>query len=251
MKKKLLALLALAAAVAPSCNKQDTQTPTPIVSVRFAVGGYESGYFPTKGMTEAITATLPEVLDLTLTNTATGVAYTTTTGATIDIPVGNYSVTGGYTPEVVHQVYGSALFISHAPKVVISEAVDVVEGVGQYTLTAQYQCVALAVPDAEVSRWLGADSNKNGYEINFLTDGAYRWVFLSGEIGDARYFLTTLYPADGTAYRTYHIVTSAKFQMNFDDCVIVQPGRWYILRASDAVMQSGTFGVMWPDWLQG
>lgn len=250
MRNFCFALLALAALAAPSCNKQDTQTQTPIVSVRFAVGGY-SGQMPTKGMPDAIAATLPEVLDLTLTNTATGVAYTTTTGAAVDIPVGTYNITGGYTPAVVHQVYGSALFISHAPKVVISEAVEVTEGVAQYTLTAQYQCIALAVPDAEITRWLGADNNKNGYDIDFLTEGPYRWVFLSGEIGDARYFLTTLYPADGTAYRTYHIVTNPKYQMNFDDCLLVTPGYWYILRASDSATQSGVFSVSWPAWVQG
>lgn len=251
MKKKLLALLALAAAIAPSCNKQDTQTPTPIVSVRFNLGGIESGQFPTKGMADAITATLPAVLDLTLTNTATGVTYTTTTGTAVEIPVGTYSVTGGYTPDIVHQVYGATLFISHAPKVAVSEAVEVTEGVAQYTLTAQYQCVALAVPDAEVTKWQGADNNKNGYEIDFLREGAYRWVFLSGEIGDSRYFVTTLYPADGTAYRTYHIVENTRFQINFSDCLVVTPGHWYILRASDSVMQSGSFGVTWPAWSQG
>lgn len=139
MKKILLALLALASAVA--CTKQAPTTP--IVRVSFSVG--EFGYFPTKGLPEAISATLPETLDLTLTNSETGTTYTTTTGASIELPVGTYAVTGGYTPEATTAIYGNSVFLSKTPKVSISQDVQIVEGVSSYTLQAVYQSCALAV----------------------------------------------------------------------------------------------------------
>lgn len=251
MKKVLLALLALAASVAPSCNKQDTTTPAPLVSVTFAVGGYDSGYFPTRAMADAISATLPASLDLQLTNTATGVTYSAVTGQAVEIPTGTYSVTGGYIPESTKNIYGSAVYLSHSPQVGIDQEVEVVEGVTSYTLTAVYQSCALVTITAEVARWLGATSDREGFDVETMEDGIYSWTFLSGDLAESRYFHTYLTPADGSQQRSYTIIANPSMQMNFSDALVVAPGRWYILRASDAEIQSGGFSVEWPAWTQG
>lgn len=244
MKKMLLALLALASAVA--CTKQ-APTTTPIVRVSFSVG--EFGYFPTKGLPEAISATLPETLDLTLTNSETGAVYTTTTGTSIELPVGTYAVTGGYTPEATTAIYGNSVFLSKTPKVSVSQDVQIMEGVSSYTLQAVYQSCALAVRASEVTRWTGA-ANREGFTIDAMETDGYLWTFLSGELGSSRYFYTYLQPVTGQQ-KSFTIVADPALQMNFSDALVVSPGRWYILRVSDTATQSGSFGIAWPEWSQG
>lgn len=244
MKRTILALLALGALLAPSCNKQ-----TPLVRLCFSVGEY--GYFPTKGMADAISATLPSSLDLTLKNNATGATYSTTTGQVIELPAGTYTITGDYSPEATKMIYGNALYLSHSPKVSVSEVVEIVPGTTEYNLTANYESLALAVVTQEVDRWMGATSTREGFDIETLTEGAFQWTFLSGDMTTDRRFQTTIKPADGTAMKTFTIIGNPELQQNFADAVLAEPGRWYILRVSDAEILSGSIALEWPAWTQG
>lgn len=228
-----------------SCTKQETE----LVSIRFAVGEY--GYFPTKGMADAIGATLPESLDLTIKNTSTGATYTTATGQDIEVPVGTYTITGTYTPEATKLIHGYSVFLSHSPKVSISQEVEVTAGQSVYALTANYESLALAIVGSEVTKWQGSTGNREGFEVESLTEGIYEWTFLSGDLGTDKYFHTTLTPADGTASKGFTIIANPEMQMNFSDALLVEPGKWYILRVSDAEIQAGSFAVEWPEWTQG
>lgn len=251
MKKALLFLGALAAAISPSCRKQDTiTTPDTIVEAVFEVGGYAVGTFPTKGMADVIEATLPTSLLLTLTNTATQAQYTTETGEPINIPVGTYSVTACNDPEATQEIAGTALFLSHTPRVRIDTEVQVVAGVGAYSLTATYESVALVTLSAEVSSWTGATSGQVGFTVDAIESGVYRWTFLTGNIRDKK-FITTLAPAGGGRSRNFTIVGNESLLMNYDDALLVSPGHWYILHPSDNVTQSGGFSVEFPEWTQG
>lgn len=249
MKKIFLALLALAAAVAPSCTKQDTDTPFSTTAI-FTLDGFDTGLFPTKGMAEVIAATLPESLELSVQNTATGTTYTTTTGEPINIPVGTYRVTACNNPTSVKEITGSALFLSHVPRVRVDAEVEVVAGVGSYPLTAAYESVALAILTSETSGWAGTNSSKQGFEVEAITSGIYKWTFLTGDIA-ARKFVTTLTPAGGGATRSFTIVGNAELLANYSDALLVVPGHWYVLHPSDAATQSGGFSVSFPDWTAG
>ena len=248
MRERLLLLVALLA-IAASCCKQDIPTTfdNP-VSVTFEVGSY--GSFPTKGMADAIAETLPAALDLQLTNNATGATYPATTGTAVEIPAGTYSVSGGYTPEATHAVYGTSIYLSHAPKVSISQEVEVTAGMGTCTLTASYESCALVVLDAEVSRWTGATNNREGFDVDALEYGIYKWTFLTGALTSGRYFHTYLKPAEGEQV-SFTIVGDPSLQANFEDALVVTPGKWYLLRTGTGDIEAGTFSVEWPAWTQG
>lgn len=249
MKRTLLALLALAAAVAPSCTKQDIDTTFSTTAV-FTLNGFDTGQFPTRGMAEVIAATLPESLELSVQNTATGTTYTTTTGEPINIPVGTYRVTACNNPASVKEISGSALFLSHVPRVRVDAEVEVVAGVGYYPLTAAYESIALAILTSETSGWAGTNSSKQGFEIEAITSGIYKWTFLTGDIA-GRKFVTTLTPSGCGASRSFTIVGNAELLANYSDALLVAPGHWYILHPTDEDMQSGGFSVEFPTWTAG
>ena len=234
-----------------SCTALDDPAPgvgTP-VSVTFEVGSY--GSFPTKGMADAIAATLPATLDLQLTNTATGATYTAQTGAAVEIPAGTYEVTGGYTPDATNSVYGTSIYLSKAPKVSVAQDVTIAAGTGTYTLTAIYESCALVTLSSEVERWTGATNKKEGFDVDALEHGVYRWTFLTGELTEGRYFHTYLKPSDGSAQVSYTIIGDPALQTNFSDALVVVPGKWYLLRAGDDDVTAGTFAVEWPAWTEG
>lgn len=250
MKKALTfaGVLAIAVTLLCSCSKQDA--PTPTTTAVFTLDAYDVGTFPTKGMAEVIAATLPPSLDLVVQNTATGTKYTTSTGEPINIPVGTYHVTACNEPEVVQDVNGTALFLTHQPRVRVDTQVEVVEGVGSYSLTGTYESVALVTIASETSAWSGATASKVGFTIDAITSGVYKWTFLTGDI-PGRKFVTTLTPTGGGAARSFTIVGNEELLKNYDDAFLVAPGHWYILHPSDNVSQSGGFSVDFPTWTQG
>ena len=249
MKKILPALLALAAAVAPSCTQQDI--PQPSTTAVFTLGSFDTGLFPTKGMAEVIGATLPASLELSVQNTSTGATYTTTTGEPINIPVGTYHVTASNAPSSTHNIVGTALYLTHEPRVRVDASVDVTQGVGTYELTATYESAAIAVVSSETSGWTGTTSGKEGFAIDAITSGIYKWTFLTGDI-TTRTFFTTLTPAAGGAARSYTLCgSSTTLAQHTADGVLVAPGHWYILHPTDGAMQSGSFSVEFPTWTEG
>lgn len=248
MKKRLLIASVLLAVAA--CTKQAPDFPGHFVSVTFEVGTYV-GNFPTKGMADAIAATLPAALDLYLTNTDTGTSYTAQTGRAVELPEGTYSVTGGFTPDATKAIYGNSLYLSNAPKVSVSQDVTITAGMGTCTLLASYESAALVTISDEVQRWTGATSNKEGFDVDALETGIYRWTFITGDFSTNRYFHTYLKPKDGGEQVGYTIVTNPSMQTTFSDALVVDFGKWYLLRAGEGEIQAGAFAVEWPVWTQG
>lgn len=122
MKKILLFLLLAAVA----CTKPATQ----LVSVRFDYTT-ESGQFPTKSIADEIMATLPASLDLVLTD-AYGKTWNVTTRQEITIPVGTYSITGGYSPDAV-QTIASGKYTTLSPIIEVNDSVAIVEGFNPFS----------------------------------------------------------------------------------------------------------------------
>lgn len=250
MNKALILLGVLAIAVTPSCTKQDSLPHTTATAV-FTLDGFDTGLFPTKGMAEVIAATLPASLELTVQNTATGASYTTGTGEPINIPVGTYHVTACNEPAATQNIVGTALYLTHVPRVRVDVSVTVTAGVGTYPLTASYESAALAILSSETSAWTGTTSSKQGFAIDAIESGAYRWTFLTGDLA-TRTFFTTLTPAAGGAARSYTICGSeTTLASHTADGLLVAPGHWYILHPTDGAMQSGGFSVDFPTWTAG
>lgn len=232
----------MAIAVVAACSKeQGTQ------SVTFTIGGY--GIFPTKGMSEAIATTLPQSLELTLTNKSTGVSYSATTGEEVSVPTGVYRVQGSNSPAALKNIYGIMLTLTHEPKIIVEEDVAIVDGVNAYSLTATYASAALVTLASETSSWRGTINNSE-VDIPTLEHGDYRWVYITGDL-TCRPFPTTLSPIGGGDARLFTIVGSSDLLMSASNGVLVRPGFWYVLHPSDESLQAGGFSINFPEWAIG
>ena len=240
--KRLTLLLAAAIVALASCTKEKHP-------VTFTIGGYDLGLFPTKGMSEAISTTLPQSIELTLTHKTTGKSYSVLTGEEINLPLGAYHVEGCNSPAATKNIYGIMLTLTHEPKIIVSEDVNVVEGEKSYTLTAAYGSAALVTLASETSSWKGMFGNAEA-EIPTLSYGDYRWTFITGDF-TSHPFPTTLTPANGGAVRTITIVGSKESLGSVSNGLVAYPGRWYVLHPSDDETQSGGFSLNFPEWALG
>lgn len=232
----------MAIAVIASCTKeQNTQ------SVTFTIGGY--GIFPTKSMSDAIETTLPQTLELTITNKSTGTSYSVKTGEEVSIPTGSYRVEGSNSPTALHNIYGIMLTLTQVPKVIVSEDVDVVDGKNSYSLTASYASAALVSLASETGSWKGTINN-NEIEIPAIEYGDYRWIYITGDL-TCRPFTTYLTPSGGGEARTFTISGNPDLLATTPNGILVSPGFWYILHPSDKTSQSGGFSIDFPKWAVG
>lgn len=240
MKKRLLLAVAFAA-IAASCTKQQEVADTTIVPVRISYT--TSGRFPTKGIADAILATLPESLTLTLTD-AEGYTYTAQTGQEIRLPVGTYSVTGGNKPAVVQYISsGSNRYTTHEPIVRVEDQLTITEGVTQYAVEASYGSFAVAVLPSEVALWEATFCGSVN-EVDCIKTDDLWLVFVTGNL------------TGGTSFRpvlTTHNLQVKQFNMytNTADTggIFAEWGKWYILHPF--TYQSGMLGLGLPEWTAG
>ena len=240
MKKRLLLAVAFAA-VAASCTKTGGETDH-LVAVRFEYTT-DSGRFPTKGVADVILSTLPASLPLTLTD-GSGNTWDVYTGQEVTLPVGTYSVDGGYAPEAAQYISGTTKYTSHSPTITIADEVEIVAGVSEYRVRATYGSAAVGVLPSEVSSWTA--TFKGGVEaVNCIKTDDLWLVFLNGNLTGAGSFYTTIATPRGTT-KEYKIYT------NTGDTggILAERGKWYILHP-DAVTQSGSLSLDLPEWTDG
>ena len=243
MKRTLLALTALAAAVAPSCTKQDNR---PSVPVTITISGYESGQMPTKGIAEEISATLPTRLSLKVTDRSSGQSFDVTTGMPCRLPVGTYSVAGGNDPELRQGIYGTTRYLSDTPKVVVEDELVVTADRTAYSVTASYRCFVLAVPTDEVKAWSGTFKAQPGIATTHLEADGLWWTFVVGDFGADYPFYTpiTLWDGDTLDYAFY----TRDIQPGG---ILAEYGKWYLLRPSSGSLQTGSLSLTLPAWTAG
>lgn len=204
----------------------------------------------TKAFPNAIVATLPQWMDITLTNVSTTEKITATTGELVTLPVGEYAVSGHFNPTRTQGVIGTAVYLSLQPAIYIDQNVTIYSGAVSYTLDAIYRSWVLAVDGDEVSKWTMIMDYKET-PVDFLLDGTTWWIFCTGEISN-RFITTKVTPTDtdGHAVTTFNLATSASYAAS-NDGYFVEPGKWYWLHPEEATTSNSTMGLRFPDWTYG
>lgn len=246
MKRLPLALIALGAVVAPvSCTKQDANPSPEYVTITLSLDAGDSGRFPTKGISEEIAATLPEQMTITLTNKASGEAFECTTGMACRIPVGTYTAFGRTAPEVRQEIYGTTHYTSAAPLVVVEQDLDVTEGKTSYSVTAEYRCFALVANRSDVAGWQ-VKSNGEWTALEKSTTSEIWWTFVVGDY-DAEHPLRTMVILPDNSGLDYTFYTSNLQEGG----LLAEWGKWYLLRPGSSTMQTGSLGLVLPEWTAG
>lgn len=242
MQRIQTALSALAATVAVlcACNKQDTPD-TGLVPVRISYT--TSGRFPTKGIADAILATLPESLTLTLTD-ADGATYTAQTGQEIRLPLGTYSVTGGNNPAVVQYITSSSnRYTTHEPIIRVDDQITISEGVTDYAVEATYGSFAVAVLPSETLLFEATFSGSVKAVDCIKTDDLWL-VFVTGNLTGGSSFRPVLTTHSGKV-KQFNMYTNA----GDTGGIFAEWGKWYILHPQ--TYQSGVLGAALPEWTAG
>ena len=234
MRKILTALLTL---LTVACAKTPQQFVT--VSFDFTI---QSGQIPTKSIPDAIAATIPASLDLVLTS-SDGKTYSTTTGQEISLPVGRYSVTGGYSPSEVQVVASGRSYTTHSPIIEVNDSVTIVEDVTSYQVAGEYKSFAVCVLPEEVSTWTAVFRGANA-EIDCVKTSDLWFVFVTGNLTGGSAFMTKVETANGE-YKEYTLYTNP----NDTQGIRAYYGKWYLLRPF--TFQSGAIGISLPEWESG
>ena len=204
----------------------------------------------TKAFPNVIVATFPTTLSLTVTNKATGSKFTVNTGEEVQIPVGEYSVSGKYAPKASQAVLGTSVYLSKSPAFSILQDVSIATNIEECSLTVNYQSWVLAVDSNEVSKW-SMSMNYNATDIDFMTDGDTWWIFCTGDLSE-RFVTTTITPKDidGHTATTFNLTTSASYAAS-NGGYVVQPGKWYWLHPEGVTTGSAQFTFSFPTWQDG
>lgn len=231
---KRIALLAITL-MALSCTKQEEYT-----TLRFGLEGVEE-HSITKATTDsvrtAIAQQIPTTLDLTLTRKKSGKTYKVTTGQSITIPVGEYSIKGTATSQTKDAFSRQSLWASTTASISIDEDVTVTTGTNSYELTPKFDCFAIvALSDVKSYDYAYANdrysASEEGIKVRF-----FHW--------DNNYELTvTAIPKD------YDTKDDARFIFGGTG-VQPQEGRYYILHPEAVTTEEGGFILNTDTWTEG
>ena len=225
MKKYLI----LAAILAVSCSKTE----------QFATISF--GMFEEHSITKstaddvrtAIVSRIPSEVELTLTRSKTGKTYTVSTGESITLPVGEYTVKGSVTPSSITNFPRSGMWAAETASVSINEKVNVVSGTDTYTLTPNFTCFAIAIGD-DTASFSWAHANVTGSATGLMFFG---W--------DNNYELSvTAKPAD------YDSREDVRFTFGGAG-VQAQNGKFYILHTDAVTTEEGGFIFNIASWSEG
>lgn len=222
-------ILILAAILAVSCAKQEE-----FATISFGVVEEHS---ITKSTADDVRATIltkvPSSVPLTLTRTKTGKTYSVSTGESITLPVGEYSVKGSVTPSSVTNFPRSGMWAAETASVSINEKVNVVPGTDTYTLTPNFTCFAIALGDDTASfSWTHANATGSATSLMF-----FGW--------DNNYELSvTAKPSD------YDSREDVRFTFGGTG-VQAQNGKFYILHTEAVTTEEGGFTFNVATWQEG
>lgn len=238
--KKRLSLAVAFLVIAASCSK--TGGNERLVAVRFEYST-DAGRFPTKGISDVILSTLPASLSLTLTG-EDGQTWDVVTGQEVLLPLGTYSVDGGYSPDLVQNISSGTRYTSHSPVIRVADEVTIVEGVSEYRVAATYGSFAVGVLPSEVSGWTGIFQGVSA-EVNCIKTDDLWLIFATGNLTGGASLYTTITTPRGVS-KEYKIYTNT----GDSGGILAEFGKWYILHP-DSVTQSGTLALDLPEWTDG
>ena len=242
MKRTIIS--AIAALLLAACAELPTD-----VTVRFDIGGVQSGPMTKSAVGDAIAAT-QQYGTPTITLQSKTVAsrrVTVTAGQDASVPIDTYTATVDYRPtELMTCIVGP---VYATPSYAVDEEVKVIADKDRYTLTARFTCAAFVMNHADVSAYkvddrtgwktLGFDA-ASGYEV--------RYVKLTNPVESmAKTTLrATAVDADAREDAEYEIAW-----LGYTGEVTLEAGNWYLFPSRAVDMTSGTFGLSFGGFHEG
>lgn len=249
MRKIFTAIFALLALV--SCNNATSEldAPTKYKRVTITVNGARSGAI-TKATDDEVQAALSQVtltqsMSLRLTSKKTGTAYAVTVGEAVDLPVGEYTVYGEYTPPVIKEAYNA--FIFSEPCFYVEQDLAITEGVDTYTVDAIYLCAALAFDMTVTSKVEHRVESRSFEELSLSGDVpvvfARCTAYSSNDPYKVRVTSTNPLFTEPTEYSVIWVESGTGLH--------VQDGYWYLLTPDVPATTSGTLSLAMTAWQRG
>ena len=224
---KRLSLIVAVAGLVSCAALPETPATQQLVCVSF------SHTLNTKALPDAIAASMPASLPITLTSEDTGEVYKTETGKAVILPTGAYQVAGANKPRHTAEVIGSSVYLSAEPALSVAQRVEVVAGVEDYPLAAGVRSCILAVDPAEVKAW-SVSCNGETRAVPFADGGGVWWP------ADAQHVATT-----------FSLTTSVAIASQTDGARVIVPGRWYWLHPDEHPTQEGGLTLDLPEFSPG
>lgn len=226
--KKILCALALGAVLFASCTKEQTTTHSPKVR-QFSYEMCGNSMYSTKAVNssdvlQAINATLPESIALSLKSQSTRKYFSGKTGEGIVLPSDTYSVLGSVGGTPTSKEITTNGFLASTPKIDISQDLTITNDVTDYTLNATYGSFAIVIDATETEKAI-LTTYKGTEEIQFITSGDSRVTFAQGDFSNV-YVDITLIPIDKEKYKetNFKLSTTQHSGIGF-----VQNGLYYVL----------------------
>lgn len=248
--KKILCALALGAILFASCTKEQTTTQSPKVR-QFSYEMCGNSMYSTKAVNssdvlQAINATLPESINLSLKSHTTGKYFSGKTGEGIVLPSDTYSVLGSVGGTPTSREITTNGFLASTPKIDISQDLTITDDETEYVLNATYGSFALVVDATEVEK-ATLTTYKGTEEVQFISSGDSRITFAQGDFSSV-YVEITLTPIDKERYEdtTFKLSTTPHNGIGF-----VENGKYYVLHPVAGGQQPKVIGYDLPAFEEG
>lgn len=156
-----------------------------------------------------------------------GQVFNVESGQSIDVPVGDYHVTGTYAPAWKK---AGGLKYSAEPKYHVDSNITVEKGEGGYFVEGVYDCWALVLDNREIERYdIGDRSVDMAGGYTFYVAYVWEWADVT----------LTVVPLNTDIYDNTDVELDGQ-----------QVGNWYAFFA-DRVLQGSEFWIQLPDWNAG
>lgn len=250
--RKFYYVCALALAVAAAgCGK--VAEPEVLQRISVNVGSVQSGELGTKGVSDALALAGPTgTVQLNLIGLdVAGRQFSLAAGSEAVVPVGRYRVQGTYVGEEKGKANGNSIYWE--PSYSVNEEIEVEAGVEQYAVSAQYECWALVLDEAEVEKYrhkvtwssdwtdVTMKSAGTGYKVAYFGLSSVEWN--SAQAYWLKAVAADVNQQEDVDYRLVHV--------DWSGGVKVQKGKWYKFGARDVETQSGDIVIGMPEWQAG
>lgn len=238
--KKIL-LFAVCFLAAASCKKHNnTEKPTPMVTISFEqriVEGHSMVRSTSNDFLDIIAEQTPKTVTVTLKNTDLNKTYTCKSTESIEVPVGNYTISAkSATPELVGEttsIYKTPLIKQSSIQTIITTATNTI------AINLSYQCYAVFALVDECS----SCSVRSGY------------LYQVPQVD--KYFVC--YPTQDVTVRLTPYTDSTEFaQTDFDfvttydkDNIFAEFGKYYVVHPTKIDATTSSFDIQFPTMQEG
>lgn len=190
---------------------------------------------------------LPASITLTLTD-GDGNKTTVTTGQSVSLKLGTYTVKAKYTPQSVAQVFGSSVYLSNEPSLSINTTLTITVEQTSYVVGANYTCFGIVVDNEEVesASFVSSHGESGVLNMNPAGSNAYGIIFVNGPLDTATMDIVLTAKDISLKNTTYTFYVNS----NTGD-VYAQYGKYYILHPKvKTSVDEGFLSYVGDDWTE-